>query len=159
VQDQAILHEELKCLRGILIMSLFHCSYFIKQLPNGFPSRNSVIHALGMLLDFRKAWKYTRLRLEYFYAFRKSRDIPRAWITQSCTENHLVFLYSVYKHEQLRDCHSYWTNPQLTKILISINKSSQVLRKYMHAETLALLTKPLYSSEHEVSKVVVMVTR
>jgi hypothetical protein len=25
--------------RGILKMSLFHCSYFIKQLPNGFPSR------------------------------------------------------------------------------------------------------------------------
>jgi hypothetical protein len=23
--------------RGILKMSLFHCSYFIKQLPNGFP--------------------------------------------------------------------------------------------------------------------------
>jgi hypothetical protein len=22
--------------RGILKMSLFHCSYFIKQLPNGF---------------------------------------------------------------------------------------------------------------------------
>jgi hypothetical protein len=39
VQDQAILHEELKCLRAILKMSLFHCSYFIKQLPNGFPSR------------------------------------------------------------------------------------------------------------------------
>jgi hypothetical protein len=27
-----------------------------------------------------------------FYAFRKSRDIPRAWITQYCTENHSVFL-------------------------------------------------------------------
>jgi hypothetical protein len=25
--------------RGILKMSLFHCSYFIKQLPNDFPSR------------------------------------------------------------------------------------------------------------------------
>jgi hypothetical protein len=25
--------------RGILKMSLFYCSYFIKQLPNGFPSR------------------------------------------------------------------------------------------------------------------------
>jgi hypothetical protein len=31
VQDQVILHEELKCLRGILKMSLFHCSYFIKN--------------------------------------------------------------------------------------------------------------------------------
>ena len=29
----------------------------------------------------------------------------------------------------------------------------------MHAETLALLTKPIVFSEHEVSKVVVMVTR
>jgi hypothetical protein len=25
--------------RGILKMSLFHCGYFMKQLPNGFPSR------------------------------------------------------------------------------------------------------------------------
>ena len=32
-------------------------------------------------------------------------------------------------------------------------------RKYMHAETLALLTKQIVFSEHEVSKVVVMVTR
>jgi hypothetical protein len=29
VQDQAILHEELKCLRGILKISLSHCSYGI----------------------------------------------------------------------------------------------------------------------------------
>ena len=36
---------------------------------------------------------HSRLRLEYFYASRKSRDIPRAWITRSCTENHSVFLY------------------------------------------------------------------
>ena len=33
-------------------------------------------------------------------------------------------------------------------------------RKYMHAETLALLTKPfIVFSEHEVSRAVVMVTR
>jgi hypothetical protein len=56
--------------RGILKMSLFYCSYFIKQLPNGFPSNiawsskveqhpkcivHGVNYALGMLLDFRKA--------------------------------------------------------------------------------------------------------
>ena len=29
-----------------------------------------------------------------FYAFRKSCNIPRAWITLSCTENHSVILYS-----------------------------------------------------------------
>ena len=39
---------------------------FIKQLPNGFPSRI--------------AWSmHLSLRLEYFYAFWKSRDIPRAY--------------------------------------------------------------------------------
>jgi hypothetical protein len=41
--------------RGILKMSLFHCSYFIKQLPNGFPSRIawSTIH-LGCCSTFGK---------------------------------------------------------------------------------------------------------
>ena len=28
------------------------------------------------------------------HAFRTSRDIPRAWITQTCTENQSIFLYS-----------------------------------------------------------------
>ena len=32
---------------------LFHCCYFIKQLPNGFFVQDSMI--LGMFLDFRKA--------------------------------------------------------------------------------------------------------
>ena len=31
------------------------CRIIIKQLPNGFPVQDSMIHALGMLLDFRKA--------------------------------------------------------------------------------------------------------
>ena len=30
--------------------------------------------------------EYTRPRLEYSYAFRKPRDIPRAWITKSCMQ-------------------------------------------------------------------------
>jgi hypothetical protein len=33
--------------RGILKMSLFHCSYFIKQLPNGFPSKIAWSNALA----------------------------------------------------------------------------------------------------------------
>jgi hypothetical protein len=41
VQDQAYPARGIKMpsrdFRGILKMSLFHCSYFIKQLPNGFP--------------------------------------------------------------------------------------------------------------------------
>jgi hypothetical protein len=41
--------------------------------------------------------EYTRLRLEYSYAFRKTRDIPRALVHGSrnpaCKENHsVVFL-------------------------------------------------------------------
>ena len=35
--------------RGILKMPLFYCSYFIKT------EQDSAIHALGMLLDIRKA--------------------------------------------------------------------------------------------------------
>ena len=46
VQDQAILHEELKCLCGILKMPLFHCSHFIKLLTKWFYKQDSVIHAL-----------------------------------------------------------------------------------------------------------------
>jgi hypothetical protein len=40
--------------RGILKMSLFHCSYFIKQLPNGFPSRIAWSMHLGCCSTFGK---------------------------------------------------------------------------------------------------------
>jgi hypothetical protein len=56
-----------------------------------FSVQDSVIHAHGMLRYFRKAWKYTSRRRVYFYAIRKSSNIPSAWIMLSCTrENHLV---------------------------------------------------------------------
>jgi hypothetical protein len=92
----------------ILKMSLFHCSYSIKQLPNGFPSRIAwSMHAL--------AWDVARLSgsvkihspavAEYFYVFRKSRDIPRVFFPSKfhfvtapyyvhLTKNHSVFLSS-----------------------------------------------------------------
>jgi hypothetical protein len=40
--------------RGTLEMSLFHCSYFIKQLPNGFPSRIAWSMHLGCCSTFGK---------------------------------------------------------------------------------------------------------
>jgi hypothetical protein len=40
--------------REILNMSLFHCSYFIKQLPNGFPSRIAWSMHLGCCSTFGK---------------------------------------------------------------------------------------------------------
>ena len=40
--------------RGILKMSLFHCSYFTKQLPNGFPSRIAWSIHLGCCSTFGK---------------------------------------------------------------------------------------------------------
>jgi hypothetical protein len=40
--------------RRILKMSLFHCSYFIKQLPNGFPSRIAWSMHLGCCSTFGK---------------------------------------------------------------------------------------------------------
>ena len=40
--------------RGILKMSLFHCSYFKKQLPNGFPSRIARSMHLGCYSTFGK---------------------------------------------------------------------------------------------------------
>jgi hypothetical protein len=39
---------------GILKMSLFHCSYFIKQLPNGFPSGIAWYMHLGCCSTFGK---------------------------------------------------------------------------------------------------------
>jgi hypothetical protein len=39
---------------GILKMSLFHCSYFIKQLPNGFPSSIAWSMHLGCCSTFGK---------------------------------------------------------------------------------------------------------
>jgi hypothetical protein len=43
-----------RAFRGILKMSLFHCSYFIKQLPNGFPSRKAWSMHLGCCSFFGK---------------------------------------------------------------------------------------------------------
>jgi hypothetical protein len=40
--------------RGILKMSLFYCSYFIKQLPNGFPSNIAWTMHLGCCSTFGK---------------------------------------------------------------------------------------------------------
>ena len=41
-----------------------------------------------------RTWDVARLSESVkFYAFRNSRNIPRARITLSCTESHLVFLY------------------------------------------------------------------
>jgi hypothetical protein len=40
--------------RGTLKMSLFHCSYFIKHLPNGFPSRIAWSMHLGCCSTFGK---------------------------------------------------------------------------------------------------------
>jgi hypothetical protein len=36
--------------------------------------------------------KYSSRRQVYFYAFRKSSNIPSAWITLSCLENHLLIV-------------------------------------------------------------------
>jgi hypothetical protein len=61
--------------RGILQMPLFHCSYFIKHLPNGFPSRIAWSIHLGCCSTFGKR-KNTLACGSSIYAFRKSQDIP-----------------------------------------------------------------------------------
>ena len=92
VQDQAIPHEELKCLRGILKMSLFHSSYFIKQLQNGFPSRIAWSMNLGCCSTFGKR-KNTLAASSSICTLSESLATSLvAWITQSYTENHSVFL-------------------------------------------------------------------
>jgi hypothetical protein len=61
--------------RGILKMSLFHCSYFIKQLPNGFPSRIAWSMYLGCCSTFRKR-KNTRAAARVFLRFPKVSRHP-----------------------------------------------------------------------------------
>jgi hypothetical protein len=51
-----------------------------------------------------------------------------------------------------------YSEPSTCKVFLALLYHINT-RKYMHAETLALLTKTIVFSEHEVSKVVVMVTR
>ncbi len=50
---------------------------------------DSMIHALGMLFDFRKRKKASA---RVSNAFQKSGNIQRAWIMLSSAENRLVFL-------------------------------------------------------------------
>jgi hypothetical protein len=75
--------------RGILKMSLFHCSYFIKQLPNGFPSR---ITCLGCRSTFGK-------RKNTFACgssiFTLSESLAISLVHGSRTENHSIFLLIV----------------------------------------------------------------
>ena len=74
---------------------LFYRSFFIKQIPFGFFRAWFSYSALGMLLDFRKAKKHSPIGSCFYYAFQKSRNIPRARrIRVSCTEIYTVFVYS-----------------------------------------------------------------
>ena len=50
-----------------------YCGYFIEEIRSGFLCLDTLIHSLGMLLDFQKV----------FYAFLKSRNILRVWIKVS----------------------------------------------------------------------------
>jgi hypothetical protein len=54
------------CLRELILYNNFSFSYFIKQLPNGFPVQDSIIHALGMWLRFRKAKRRWPAARDYF---------------------------------------------------------------------------------------------
>ena len=76
-----------KVLNCVKCLPLFHYSYFIKQLPNGFPCRIVWSMQLGCCLTFRNA------KIFFSYAFRKSRKILRALITLSCKKNHSVILH------------------------------------------------------------------
>ena len=75
-----------------IIMHNFCEAHLLYALPNfklmSFTKLSIII--LGMLLDFWKAGKYSRLQLVFFPALQKSCNIPCAWITLSCTENHSV---------------------------------------------------------------------
>jgi hypothetical protein len=106
VQDQAILHEELKFLRGIFVgFSKCHCftdcSYFIKQLQNGFPSRIAWSMHLGCCHiwaesgAFSSAWYklIQNLQISQGYIFR----ILQHFATKFCkyTNFKMLFLAAV----------------------------------------------------------------
>ena len=62
---------------------VFHCNYFSVQ--------DSIIHVLGMLLDFSKAYKDTRLRLQSFYVLPKVSHHPACMDHAIQYGKHLVF--------------------------------------------------------------------
>ena len=88
----------------IVLKSVNRCFIvvFLKKITKQFSVQDSVIYALGMLLDFRKA-KYTRLRLAYFMLFLFC-NISRAWITLSYTVtpfgNPLFYFWEI--------CRDFW---------------------------------------------------
>ena len=62
----------------LLSQLIFICSYFTKEIPNGFPCLDTLIETLGMLLDFRKV-KNTRLRGSCFFTLLSSLTASRVF--------------------------------------------------------------------------------
>ena len=91
---------------NLTIVSLY--SYFIKQLSCRIAWS---MHA-GCFKS-RLSESVKKLSPGGFYAFRKSRNIPRVWITQSCTENRSVFL-RVF----LYSCTLFWNNINFMRPLV-----------------------------------------
>jgi hypothetical protein len=102
VQDQAILHEELKFLCGIFVgFSKCHCftdcSYFIKQLQNGFPNRIAWSMHLGCCHTwaergaFSSAWYklIQNLQISQGYIFR----ILQHFATKFCKFTNFKMLF------------------------------------------------------------------
>ncbi len=81
-------------MRKSTILDIFLSSSLtnIKGIPNGFPCRiASSMHA-GCCETFGKRKQSRAARECFFYAFRKSSNIPNAWMTLFCTENHSVIV-------------------------------------------------------------------
>ena len=78
------------CAVGLREKKIRFTSEYSKGIPNGFPCRITWSVHEGCRETFGKR-KNTRAAGEC-YAFRKSSNIPNAWITLSCLENHLVIV-------------------------------------------------------------------
>ena len=65
-------------------------SAVLKGLLNGFPCRIVWSMHAGCCEIFGKRKKHEPQAASVFLRFPKSSNIPSAWITLSCTENHLV---------------------------------------------------------------------
>ncbi len=125
MQDQAILHEELKCLRGILNTSLFHCSYFIKELPNGFPSRIACSAHLGccsptarVFLRFPKFSQHPAC-MDHAILHGKPFGIPLSVNSESGTL-WLKISFDLYVSETLLYCARFY-NALYVQFTLSIN--------------------------------------
>jgi hypothetical protein len=105
----------LKCLRGILKMSLFHCSYFIKQLPNNYSNTELLKCGLEKVPSY-KIWKNYQMIFQAGFP---------------CRIRHIYNLFYTYFFLYLALFFSYFSK-NMTILLLFI-KFHKIVYDYLHS--------------------------